>query len=120
MNPAERKAASREYRETRRPAGIYCVRNTSSGKVLIGSSADLPAMLNRQLSQLRFGGHPNRELQRDWNALGADAFVFEVLDTLTPPDGPAPWDARPDLAVLEALWLERLSPFDEKGYNKRP
>ena len=120
MNPAERRAASREYRESRRPAGVFCVRNTTSGKALVGSSADLPAMLNRQRAQLKFGAHPNRALQRDWNALGADAFAFEVLDTLAPPDGPGPWDPRPDLAVLEALWLERFAPYGDRGYNDGP
>jgi hypothetical protein len=24
-----------------------------------------------------------------------------------------------DLAVLEDMWLEKLQPYDEKGYNKK-
>ena len=77
MNQIDRKARMREYKETPRPAGVYRVRNTATGKSLVGSTADLPGMLNRQRFQLEHGSHPDRELQRDWNELGPDAFEFE-------------------------------------------
>jgi hypothetical protein len=116
----DRKALIREYKESRRPMGVFRVLNTASGKAFVGASVDVPSMLNRVRTQLRLGGHPNRALQRDWNALGADAFTFEVLDTLTPPDDQPDYDPADDLRVLEALWLDRLSPYDERGYNARP
>jgi hypothetical protein len=75
-------------------------------------------MLNRQRAQLRFGGHPDRQMQADWNALGPDAFVFEVLDTLEPRDDPA-YDPTADLDALEKLWREKLAPGGDPGY-KRP
>jgi hypothetical protein len=76
-------------------------------------------MLNRQQSQLRLSAHPNRELQRDWNELGADAFEFEILDTLTMPER-ADYDPTQDLRALEELWLDKLSPFGNNGYNREP
>ena len=82
----DRKALIREYKANRRPMGVFQVRNTLSGKVLLGSTADLPSMLNRQRAQLQMGAHPNRDLQADWRAHGPGAFAFEVLDTLTPSD----------------------------------
>lgn len=115
----DRKAIARTYKERRSPMGIFQVRNTANGKVLIGSTTDLPAMLNRQRAQLRLGGHPNPELQADWRAFGAEAFEFEVLDTLTQPDDPAR-DPRADLEALQAMWLEKLAPFGERGYNRAP
>ncbi len=114
----DRKALARKYRDTPRPMGIYRVRNTTNGKSLIGSSVDLPAMLNRQQAQLRFGTHPNRALQQDWQALGPEAFVFEILDELKRKDDPG-YDPVADLRVLEELWLEKLSPFDDRGYHER-
>jgi hypothetical protein len=114
----DKKALTRQYKETRRPMGVFQVRNRVDGKVMIGVSVDLPAMLNRQQSQLRMGGHPNKELQRAWNEHGPEAFEFEVLDTLTPPDGPD-YDPKPDLKALEELWLDKLSPYDDRGYNVR-
>lgn len=117
--PMDRKALSRAYKKRRPPMGIFQVRNTANGKVLIGSSRDLPAMLNRQRAQLRLGAHPNGQLQADWRIFGAEAFAFEVLDTLTPPDE-AGYDPRADLEALQALWLEKLAPFEERGYNRPP
>jgi hypothetical protein len=115
----DRRTLIRQYKETRRPMGIYQVRNTRNGKCYIGTAADLPAILNSNRAQLRLGVHSNRELQQDWNALGPDHFTFEVLDTLKPPDQPD-YDPTDDLRTLESLWLERLMPFDERGYHTRP
>lgn len=115
----DRRELTRAYRDTPRPMGVYRVRNTTDGRSLVGRSVDLPAILNRQLAQLRLGVHRNAELQRDWNALGADAFAFEVLDTLERPER-SDYDPSDDLRVLEALWLERLEPFGERGYTPRP
>ena len=113
----DRKALIREYKDTPRPMGIFRVHNKVDDRSLVGASKDLPAMLNRQRAQLKFGAHKNRALQSDWNRLGADAFEFEVLDTLAPADPPAARDPADELAVLEQLWLERLAPFGERGYN---
>lgn len=109
----------RAYKETPRPMGIYRVHNTVADRSLVRQSVDLPSALNRERTQLKFGGHPVRALQADWNALGPDAFVFEVLDTLAPPDAPG-YDPTDDLAVLEAMWLERLQPFAPAGYTPAP
>ena len=115
----DRKALIRQYKETRRPIGVFRVRNTVNGKSLVGASTDVPSMLNRQRAQLQMSVHANRTLQNDWNVLGSEAFEFEVLDTLTPPER-ADWDPSEDLRVLEELWLERLSPFGDRGYNPDP
>jgi hypothetical protein len=114
-----KKALIRAYKETRRPMGVYRVHNTRNGWSLVGRSVDLPAILNRERAALRFGAHGNVALQRDWKALGADAFVFEVLDTLTPPEDQPGYDPSEDLRVLEMLWLERLDAAGALGYTLR-
>jgi hypothetical protein len=115
----DRKALKQQYKQARRPMGVYRVRNTVHNRSLIGSTTDLPAMLNRQRAQLSMGAHANRALQKDWDELGSEAFEFEVLDELTPPDQPD-YDPTADLRVLEGLWLDRLSQYEERGYNKAP
>jgi hypothetical protein len=115
----DKKALKREYKETARPMGVFQIRNTVNGKVWLGTSVDLPSILNRHRAQLGAGSHRNKALQQDWNSLGADAFALEILDTLEPSDRPGD-DPASDLAALEALWLEKLSPFEERGYNIRP
>lgn len=78
----DKRTLKREYKEAEIPVGIYRVWNKQSDRSLVGSSVNLPAILNRSRVELRAGGHRNRELQSDWNALGEEAFVFEILDTL--------------------------------------
>jgi hypothetical protein len=114
---SDRRRLLREYKETALPAGVWAVRNLNSGKVLLGKSANLPGMLNRQRFQLEMGGHPVRELQSDWNALGPDAFAFEVLDTVDSADDPT-YDPAEDLAALLEMWLERLALPAEKVYRR--
>jgi len=115
----DKKALTREYKENARPMGVFQIRNTINGKVLIGTSVNLPAILNRHKAELRLGGHRNRALQQDWNEFGADAFEFEILDTLPASDRPA-YNPADDLKALEELWLEKLMPFGERGYNAGP
>ena len=110
----------REYKDTPRTAGVGVVRNTANGKVLLVSGPDIPALLNRHYAQLRFGGHRNRALSDDWRVHGEAAFRFEVLDTLEPPPDKPDYDPTDDLAALEALWLEKLAPFEPAGYNRPP
>jgi hypothetical protein len=111
MNQLDRKALLRQYKETPRLAGIFQVKNLATGRVLVGSSPDVPGMLNRQRFQLEMGSHPDRELQADWNELGPDNFEFAVLDELEPGEDAS--QASPeDLRVLHALWLERLATVD--------
>jgi hypothetical protein len=117
MSTNDRKARIREYKDTPRPAGVFRVRNTVTAKSLIGSTTNLPGMLNRQRFQLENGSHPEKELQSDWNELGPDAFEFEILDQLAPSDKPA-YDPAEDLAVLKNMWLEKLTASGETLYRQ--
>ena len=117
MSQINRKARTREYKKTPRPAGVYRIRNSVTGKSLIGSTTDLPGMLNRQRFQLENGSHPDTELQRDWDELGSESFEFQALDTLKPKDDPA-YDASDDLRVLKQMWLEKLTASGESLYGK--
>ena len=111
----DRRTLKREYKQTRRPMGVYRVRNTVNDRSLVGSSVDLPSILNRQGAQLRGQAHGNRALQRDWNELGPGAFAFEVLDTIEPREN-AEYDPRDDLRALLELWREKLRSTGEQLY----
>ena len=114
----DKKAAKLAYKASRRPMGIFQIRNEVSGKKFVGSSMDLAAMFNRVRFQLFAGAHPNKELEADWKRLGADKFSFEVLEEIVPREEPN-YDHKADLETLEDIWLEKLEPYDEKGYNER-
>lgn len=113
----DRKELIRQYKETPRTMGVAVVRHVASGKAFLFANLDINALVNRYRTQLRMGSHPNRQLQQDWNSFGEAAFAFEVLDTLTPKDDPEVNPAE-ELRLLEELWLEKLQPFGERGYNK--
>jgi hypothetical protein len=110
----DRKRLKDEYKRGRREAGVFQIRNTANGKVLVVSALDLPGVMNRHRFELAAGGHMNRRLQADWDESGGDAFAFEVLDQLVPRQGT---DPRAELTFLEDLWLERLNPYGDRGYN---
>lgn len=112
----DRRELVRRYKETPRPAGVYRVQHTPSGRTLLGSSPDAPAMLNRIRAQLRMKGHPNRTLQADWESDGPDAFVFEVVDLLPPQETPG-YDPSDDLQMLEELWRDNLSLTEGVSYR---
>src|SRR5215208_8467989 len=75
-----RKELNKEYVERVKPAGVYQVKNLANGKVLLGSSLNLEGPLNRHKFMLKIGSHTNKALQKDWDDLGADQFIFEILE----------------------------------------
>ncbi len=112
-----RQDLKREYKERPKPAGVFHIRNTINGKVLLGSSLNIEGPLNSHRFMLKIGHHENRELQKDWNEYGEDKFVFEILETVEIQDDPN-LNLDDELTLLEEIWLEKLEPFGERGYNK--
>ncbi len=113
---SDRKNLIREYKETPRRMGVFQIRNLVNEKVLVGASINLDGILNRHGFQLKMGGHSNKQLQADWNELGGENFAFEVLEEVVPREN---LDYKVELIFLEDLWLEKLAPFDDKGYNEK-
>ena len=111
-----RKELNQEYMKRPKPAGVFQIKNTANGKVLLGSSLNLEGPLNSHRFMLKIGSHRNKALQQDWNQYGEQNFVFEILETVTIKDDPN-FNLRDELTLLEMIWLEKLQPFGEKGYN---
>lgn len=111
-----RQDVKREYKERRKPAGVFQVKNTVNGKILLGSSLNLEGPLNSHRFMLEIGRHRNETLQKEWNEYGADKFVFEILETVKVKDD-GDFDVSDELTILEQIWLEKLQPFGERGYN---
>jgi len=99
--------------------GVYAIRNTRNSKVYVAASRDIPARFNRHRMDLKRNADRASALQLDWNTSGADAFEFEILEQLEPLDDQG-YDPSEDLEILEQLWLEKLEPYGERGYNVRP
>lgn len=98
--------------------GVFQIRNSVNERIFVDSSTNIPGKINRHKLQLTMGSHPNRSLQADWNEFGPDAFEFETLEPVEP-RSEVDYDYASDLEVLEDLWLERLKPFGDAGYNEK-
>ncbi|NMO16653.1 GIY-YIG nuclease family protein [Pyxidicoccus fallax] len=116
---ANRSELKRAYKEKPPPMGVFAVRNRANGKVLVGSSLNVEGSLNRIRFELTTGMPRIPALLEDWKRYGADNFSFEVLDVLPPAEEPG-GDPKEELKVLEALWLDRLKPYGDAGYNEPP
>ena len=117
MDP-KKKALKKAYLGTPRRMGVYQIRNIVNEKVLVGGTLNLDAIFNRHRFQLRMGKHPNVRLQAEWNQFGEATFVFEVLDELASREEMGN-DYRDDVALLEEIWVDKLTPYGEHGYNER-
>jgi hypothetical protein len=104
------------YKEMKFKIGVFQIRNIVNNKIYIESSTDLVAIWNRNRFQLRNGLHNNVSLQKDWKEFGEENFVYEILSEIKQDDTKAT-DYRKEAKQLEAMFIEELQPFDEKGYN---
>ncbi|MBN1569476.1 MAG: GIY-YIG nuclease family protein [Acidobacteria bacterium] len=117
MTNPSKSELKRAYKDNPPAAGIYRITNTANGRVLLGKGMNVRGILNSQQAQLQFGSHRNPQLQQDYNRFGAEQFQFEIIDQLEQSDK-TPQQMQEDLTALEELWLEKLQPYGERGYNK--
>lgn len=105
------------YKEMKTEAGVYQIKNVKNQKVFIGSTKNLKTLNGKKFS-LQHGGFINRELQQEWNEMGEDAFVIEVLEVVEQKPDPF-FDLPGALEKMEEKWLEKLQPYGERGYNRK-
>lgn len=112
----DKKEMKKQFKSAEIPMGIYRITNLVNNKIFIGSSLNLPGRISRHKFELKFGSDQIKELQEDYNKFGEEKLVFEIIDTLKPKDEPG-YNPKEDITTLEELWIEKLQPFGDKGYN---
>ena len=110
MNNTTRKELKTEYKERRVIGGIYAVRNTVNGKLLLGAVTDLRVCVNRFEFALKTGSCVDPKLQKDWDAQSGVGFVFEVLEELQKGETQTEDQYKADIKLLREMWLEKLDP----------
>jgi hypothetical protein len=100
-----------EYEQRPSEAGVYALRNTATGRVLVAATRDLAAARNRLdfAKATQTPGALDHRVAADVRAFGVDAFAFEILDTLEITPAMTSDDVRADLGALEQLWREKLA-----------
>jgi hypothetical protein len=114
----DKKEMKKQYKQHVPAMGIYQIRNLIDGKIFIIGARDLHGQMNSCRFQLKHGLHANKELQADYDRLGEEKFSFKVVDSLEPKKETG-HDPATDLKTLEEMWLDKLQPYDDKGYHKR-
>ena len=115
---AGKKKLKQDYKDRPTEGGVFQVKNLKSGKIYVGSNMNVRAVLNSFPFQLKMGSLRHKELQADYNDLGPDMFSFKVLERLEPQEDPT-YNYHDDLETLEIMWLEKLLPYGERGYNTK-
>lgn len=90
--------------------GVYVIRCSVTGRVYVGSSVNIGRRWTWHLRALRDGCHHSRKLQRAWIKYGADAFAFEIVESVSD---------QSHLIVREQHWLDSLRGY-VAGFNCRP
>lgn len=95
--------------------GVFQIRNSTNGKILIEASTDIAAKWNRHRTELRFGSHRNRALQDDWNEYGETNFSFSILSELklSKEDNA---DSKKEVDLLKTMIEEDLGIIHEEKY----
>ncbi|MED4227906.1 GIY-YIG nuclease family protein [Neobacillus cucumis] len=112
-----KKELKQQYKETSVEAGVFQIKNTINNKIYLGKTKNFKTLNGLKFMLETNGYTPNKELQREWNEYGKDAFTFEILEALKTSDDPY-YNEKEALAALEEKWLETLQPYGERGYNK--
>ncbi len=114
-----RRELKRQYKMTRPDMGLFIVRCNKNNKVFLQPTQDLRTVQAGILVRLGSNMHPNRELQKQWNEYGEDAFTMEVLETLSYDEDASKTDYSEDLKLLESMWEEQLIRDGKQLYQKR-
>lgn len=107
-----RRELKANYKESHREAGVYALRNTRNGKMLIGSAVNLASMR----SKLEFARSTNSpgaldlRLRKEIELYGVDAFELEILESFQPPAEMRDAEIRKELEALEQLHREEIDP----------
>ena len=107
MDKTQQAALKAAYRQQAPALGIIALRHLPSGCTLLERSRNAPGALNRHRFELTLGTHRNARLQADWRRDGAQAFRFDIIDTVDQSTDPA-FDADAELDALLALHQAQL------------
>ncbi|WP_283674980.1 GIY-YIG nuclease family protein [Butyricicoccus sp. Marseille-Q5471] len=108
MDKKNRREAVAAYKATPLQGGIYQIRNTQTGRILLGRTTELQGSKNRfQFAQLT-DSCVDYALQADWRQYGKQIFVWEVLETLEQKETQTPAEFRADIETLYELWQQKL------------
>lgn len=107
-----------QYRQMKPEMGIFMIRSMLSNNCHLESTKDLKGTINSSKFKLGAGNHPNRALQKDWQAGGAANFTIEILEQLDYSKDEAKTDYTDELTIMHMIWEEKLANEKMNFYKK--
>lgn len=101
-----------QYKEREIVGGVYMIKNTLNGRILLKADTDLRGSKNRYDFSQKTGSCVDMILQADWNKEGGGIFVFEVLEELKKGETQTAHEFETDVNFLKEIWLDKLSDRD--------
>lgn len=108
MSQTDKRKLREQYNARKITGGVFVIKNSKTGKMLLQWAADLQGSRNRFEFSKKTGSCVNLILQREWNIYGADAFDFEILNQLDMKDEQTQNEFTEEIKLLETMWRERL------------
>lgn len=101
-------------------AGVYAIKNNINGKMYIGETSNLGAVIEKYKDLLTCGECRIKELQKDWDEFGEHNFSYWLLENLTPPDPkeqPIDWDKFIAVLICRKHYYIEKHDAIKNGYN---
>lgn len=90
--------------------GVYYIKNVTDNKYYIGSSKNIDTRLKTHKQHLLKGCHNCRSLQKDYDRLGLDNFIFDILEIIKDEEY---------LTAYEKYYIYKYNSIVKyKGYNE--
>lgn len=112
INKSRRKELVQAFSERPPQNGVFAVRNAKTGDVWVGHSKNIDKQQNGLWARLASGMCFNKDVQASWNAHGADAFSYEILERFTETD---PHAVERMLPERSGEWRNELKAGTVKG-----
>ena len=87
-------------------SAIYAIVNMKTSDMYVGSAVNVAQRWRRHIHDLRKNVHACRHLQNAYHKYGADAFDWEIIESI---------QQKEDLIPREQVWIDFFKP----AYNKR-
>jgi len=108
MSGTSRKELTAQYKERKIVGGVYAVRNTVNNKVLLCSTTNLQAAINRFDFAAKTGSCVDPKLQKDWSSQSGEGFTFELLEELIKSDTQSDAQFKADIELLREMQNEKM------------
>lgn len=108
MNGQSRKEMMRAYKEQKQTGGVYVIRNTVTGRVLLQTAPNIAGAKHRFEFAQATNSCVHHALEADWKNYGSAVFIFEILETLEQGEVQTGAAFLEDLKTLEAIRDEQL------------